>query len=255
MVDVSSKLQLVDIDQICLHEAHEPSRLVDTCEAIEEEGVLRHPPLAVLMRDGRYLILDGAHRTCALQNLGCRRIPVQVVEQDEFLLEAWVHLVPIGPWLGQLRDDSSLNWVTHISNGWPIAQLVEQDGQTYFLHPKGSEDDAFVRLDAWHRVVEAYSKEYPVQRMPESSNPPPEAGKVILRYPACSLSELEELVMAGRVLPAGVTRFVVSGRLLNLRIPLHLLTDPLSPGEWERLCARWSESLRLYSEAVYYCEV
>lgn len=60
---------------------------------------------------------------------------------------------------------------------------------------------------------------------------------------------------AGRVLPAGVTRFQINGRLLNLKIPLHLLHRDSDVSEWERLRHVWRRSLRLYTEQVYLCEI
>ncbi|BCU80733.1 bifunctional transcriptional regulator/O-phospho-L-serine synthase SbnI [Polycladomyces abyssicola] len=255
MTNLLSTLQLIDTDQICLHEAHEPSRLHRICEAIKREGVLRHPPLGIRMRDGRYLIIDGAHRTCALKKLGCLRIPLQVVTKEEVMLESWEHMVPVGTWLDRLRHHPRLRWEERVDEANPVAEVVEQDGRSFFLVPVEECNHALSRLHLWHEVVDAYSRNCAVQRLPQGGGQLPDEGKVILRYPVCRLEELEQIVLSGNVMPAGVTRFVVSGRLLNLRIPLHLLTQQVISDEWEKLCRQWSDSLRLYDEPVYYCEV
>ncbi|WP_157729352.1 ParB N-terminal domain-containing protein [Tumebacillus algifaecis] len=252
MIGVLSNLHLVKADDICLHEAHESKRLHLTSEAIREEGVLRHPPLAVRMRDGRCLIIDGAHRTCALQQLGCRYIPLQLVEAHDFTLEAWHHLVPVGPWLDDLQLDPTLQFTTERPDGQPLAELVKSDGSVLYLSC-GAEEN---RFQAWHRIVGAYSEEYRVNRLAPHASYQLDAHHVVLRYPAVRLDELETAVFAGQLMPAGVTRFSVRGRLLNLRIPLSLLFDEeRAHEEWAKLCMYWSNTLRLYSEAVYLCEV
>lgn len=255
MSGVLSKLKLVDLDQVCLHEAHECTRLLETSRAIEEEGVLRNPPLAVQMRDGRYLVIDGAHRTGSLHCIGCQRVPLQVVEEGEFELEAWSHAVAVGEWLDGLMQDPFLR-CTEQWAGEPIAEMEMADGTVRYFYPAERVDDPIVRLEAWHKVVTAYTEVQSVTRVAPSAPYLIRQGTVLMRYPACTLGQLEEVVMADHVMPAGVTRFTVPGRLLNLRIPLGVLTvEAVDGAEWERLCGQWESGLRLYSEAVYLCEV
>lgn len=289
MYDAISQLKVVDMDQICLHETHECVRLDKTCQAILVEGVLRNPPLAAKMKDGRYLILDGAHRTCSLQKLGCLRSVVQLVHDDFFQLESWHHVVPTGDWLDRLLQDTSLRIEpapllatesTHVlatdsalllatqsaSNSAtessslptiePVATLVDSAGTEYYLYPATAADDPSARLNAWHQIVTSYCRDHSVQRIAAGEVTIPSPGHVLLRYPATTVEELDALVTANQVMPAGVTRCIVQGRLLNLRVPLDLLTAPTFQQDvWEGLCDRWKQSLRLYSEAVYLCEV
>lgn len=57
-------------------------------------------------------------------------------------------------------------------------------------------------------------------------------------------------------MPAGVTRYMVNGGLLNLQIPLKLLLESqFVQEEWDQYREQWADSLRLYSEPVYLCEV
>jgi len=254
-MNVISSLQVVETEKICLHEEHETTRLKDTCSALSEEGVLRHPPLAMRMRDGRYLILDGAHRTAALRHLKCRWIPVQVVEPADFRLEAWDHVVPIGPWIHKLRNELSLCWEANHSGKPPVAEIIFSDGKSFFLYPNDKQDDLRNTLDVWHRIVGSYSKSCTVQRKAQGSVLLPDEGTVCLRYPVYTIDEIEKIVTSGLVMPAGVTRFLVSGRLLNLRIPISMLkSSTFNSGEWEGYCRQWEGSLRLYAETVYLCE-
>jgi len=46
---------------------------------------------------------------------------------------------------------------------------------------------------------------------------------MVISYRRFTPAELVEVVLAGEVLPAGITRFVVQERVLNVRYPLGLL--------------------------------
>ncbi|MCP3143654.1 ParB N-terminal domain-containing protein [Pyxidicoccus xibeiensis] len=250
------ELRLMPVERVCIHEGHEPSRLDETCRAIAAEGVLRHPLLGTLMADGRALILDGAHRTQALRELGCVRLPVQWVEPRAFSLEAWTHLVPKGPWLTELRRNPSLRWSQAVEcAGRLLAEVVDDAGVRHPVHAATPERDILSILPAWQRVVEAYTGTGAVRRVPDGAVHHPEPGMVLLRYPACPLEEVEAVVSAGRRMPPGVTRFVVQGRYLNLRIPLELLRSPAdTEAEWKALVAHRLGALRFYAEGVYLCE-
>ncbi|WHX28272.1 ParB N-terminal domain-containing protein [Brevibacillus agri] len=253
MNHVLSSIQVVDSDQVCLHEDHEPNRLDDTCQSISQQGMLLHPPIARRMQDGRYLILDGAHRTAALQKIGCRRIPVQVVTDADYQLEAWAHLVPFGPWLNGLLQHDAFLWKEEQQvEQAHIATIVYADGSKNYV--SASEDGAGSthRLRLWQQIVQSYSSSYPVRRIPHGMNVLPEADMVCLRYRPYTMEEIETIVTQGHVMPAGVTRFLISGRLLNLKIPLSLLLDPrFDEQEWEAYRQHWASSLRLYAETVY----
>lgn len=256
MHDVLTGLQVIDIDKICLHETHECMRLDKTCQAILEEGVLRNPPLAAKMRDGRYLILDGAHRTCSLRKIGCLRSVVQVVEEGQFMLSAWNHLVTAGDWLQELAAHPMLLLTEEpLAAAEPVAIILDSNGKSLHVYPSQDLEEPQSRLEAWHRVVAAYSSDQAVQRIAQGDLQLPPEGSALIRYPVATLDELDRIVSSGQVMPAGVTRCIVQGRLLNLRVPLSLLNTPeFAEQEWQQLCARWSHSLRLYSEAVYLCE-
>lgn len=252
MIHVLSSLQVADSDQICLHEEHEPGRLQDTCRAMTEQGVLLHPPLAKRMQDGRYLILDGAHRSAAMRQIGCRYLPVQVVDDSQYQLTAWDHLVPIGSWLYGLLHDAAFYWQGEQLDRQQLAEIVYPNGKRLYVYPADSELDTPATLRLWQRIVRAYSSKYAVKRIPQGLADLPDEGMVRLCYPVCPIERIEAIVAAGQAMPAGVTRFLISGRLLNLRIPLSLFTGSRFDGqEWENYLRHWESSLRLYAEAVY----
>lgn len=77
------------------------------------------------------------------------------------------------------------------------------------------------------RALWALRKVYPqggvVRRVNLGSVVRTAAGEAMLFYRRFTPAELAEVVSAGEVLPAGVTRFIVEERVLNVRYPLGLL--------------------------------
>ncbi|AKF95960.1 ParB N-terminal domain-containing protein [Brevibacillus laterosporus] len=254
MIDVIKSLQLLDREMICFHEEYEPNRLNQTTLAIEREGLLRHPPLAMKLHDGRYVILDGAHRVHALQKLGCKRVVVQLVNPKNILLSAWDHIIPEGRWMEQLYQNQEIRWEKKEKEETPLAVLHTNNGVSYlYLKERGA--SLFTVLFIWHQIVRAYKQAHEIIRI-ASGKEYELKGMTRLCYPIYSLEELEQIVLANKVMPAGVTRVTVDGRLLNLNIPLSFLRNSnLEQMLWQNYLEKWSRSLRLYTESVYLCEV
>lgn len=73
-------LLLLDPRLLRPHEETDTVRLRKVRQAIDEEGVLRFPIVA----DKQTLtILDGHHRVEALKSLGCRFVPVQLLDYGD----------------------------------------------------------------------------------------------------------------------------------------------------------------------------
>jgi hypothetical protein len=251
-MNVLSSLHLIEIERICLHEPTENVRLTKTLQEIQTDGFLRNPLLATPMQNGRFLLLDGAHRTHALQALHCKRVPLQVINSTDIQLDAWEHLVAIGEWLEQLKQDPTLYWSSTTQQNVPMIEIMEPNGIKHCVYFK----EKNTQLDTWHRIVSSYNKHNQVHRVPKGSYLSPDKDQVLLRHPTLTLTEIKEVASQNRTVPAGVTRFMVQGRLLNLNIPINLLTSSSTDKiRWDKLCTEWSKKLRHYSEGVYLCEV
>lgn len=257
MIDVVGALELVEFSRLCLHETHEAVRLDSICRSIEMSGVLKHPPLAVPMQRGdHFLIIDGAHRTMALQRLGYRRIPVQVVTEESFVLGMWEHLVPDGDWVRALQADERLRWEREVwtEERW-LAEVVMADGTRWKVYAQELAIDLPGQLALWHEIVESYALRCYVNRQPMGTLAVPASGQVLVRFPGYSFQELERVLESGITLPAGVTRFEIEGRLLHLNIPLEVLQGEQVDAEaWSRLQEEWRRKLRFYNRGVYLCE-
>jgi hypothetical protein len=255
MTDILEKLRLIETSRICLHESIEKRRLECICREIQESRVLSHPPLAIKLKNGQYLVIDGAHRTLALKTLGYKKIPVQVVEENQYSIGAWEHLVSLGDWFEHLQMESSIRWETKQSEEQPIVEIIQSDMSRLMLYQQDMTKGLFQYIQLWHLIVDTYTFSHDVNRQPKGSIKIPLCGTALIRFPSFKLEDLEKVVENGYLLPAGVTRFEIEGRLLNLYIPLEVLNDvPFIQESWQQLLTKWRKKIRHYSKGVYLCE-
>ena len=91
-------LRIVPIDRLVEHEYNDEQRTAPLATRLEAEGVLKNPPIVARLEDGddpRYVVLDGANRTTALQTLGYPHSLVQIVDYEDppVTLSTWHHVV------------------------------------------------------------------------------------------------------------------------------------------------------------------
>ena len=82
------RFELLDVNKLKSHEETRPELLDSLVKEIRNDGYLRKP---VLVEDRHYVILDGHHRYEALKKLGCKKIPVYLVDyyDDAIYLTTW----------------------------------------------------------------------------------------------------------------------------------------------------------------------
>ncbi|MDQ3826909.1 MAG: ParB N-terminal domain-containing protein, partial [Actinomycetota bacterium] len=235
-------LRVVPVNMLFPHEYHDPQRVDQLAARITAAGVLANPPLVVAMPDGeRYMVLDGATRTAAFQKLGYPHIVVQVVDpqQNNIHLNTWFHAVR-GESPPALRDQAHAVAGLRLSER-PIDQLAhdlwergalgylvtaEREG---FLLEHGENPSGADWLDVLTELVDRYGRWGMVERTLVDdvnvlgSQYADLAGLVV--FPQFTLDVVLQLVAKGRLLPAGITRFLVSGRILRLNVPLAMLTN------------------------------
>lgn len=255
-MNLKSSLQLIEIYKIMLHEPYEPARLIKIKNAINLERVVRNPIIALSLDNDKYLVLDGAHRLNALKEMGCRRVPLQIVDSNQLVIQAWHHLVSTGEWLEKLLNHPSIDVTkTCRKNDEPIASLSFHDNEQLYLYVKESNFNISKKLEVWHEIVNSYSNNQEVTRLSASNKEGPKPGFVRLHYPATCLETIRKVVQLEKLFPAGVTQFIVNGRFLNLRIPFQfLISENVNELEWEIMCKHLEDNLRLYSENVYLYE-
>lgn len=229
-------LRFVDLDQVVPHEAVDPRRSERLAEAIRRSGVLRNPPIVASVGE-RYVVLDGATRTAALRAMGLRHVVVQdVTVEDGLGLETWHHVVRDLP-AGDLRRIlAGIEGISvrecpgeeahdRVVESGALCSVRFHSGPALILDATGGGN----RFDALAAVSDAYLSAAAVSRTLERDMAkiaawyPDSTG--LVEYPEFTVEQVLLAARSGRLLPAGVTRFLVPGRVLRLEVPLEILED------------------------------
>jgi len=118
MKEIFSKIKIIPIDRILLHEGVVNDWTQKLSLHIDHDGVVKNP-IIVTRYQGRYIALDGMHRVTALKALGCRDIVVYEVDYDDpsIGLYGWDALIldpcPIDEILQGFAARESLELVRH----------------------------------------------------------------------------------------------------------------------------------------------
>ena len=248
MIPSLNDLRLVELERLILHEAHDEDRLTSLRGRIEAEGEQRNPVIVSSQGDC-CLVLDGAHRVRALEELGCRLVLAQFVKPPE-RAESWAHLLD-GVGLPELRGVEQLE-VSKWQRGSRLAEVEVADGRRIFLHSR--EEGLLAEVRALWALQSLYPKGV-VRRVEPNGHLDLAEGEVMVRYRPFAPEELVEIVRSGAVLPAGITRFRVRERVLGVRYPLEKMWDRDAPTRNAELKAfvesLWKENrIRYYEEPV-----
>ncbi len=90
------ELIMLPSERLVTHEEVDPRRIARLAQRIQDEGIFKHPPIvAAIPGDPNYVVLDGANRTVAMQELGMPHIVAQLVEyrEPQVILDTWYHVV------------------------------------------------------------------------------------------------------------------------------------------------------------------
>ncbi len=262
-------LELVPIEQVVPHEQIDEKRVARLMDRLEEDGRLVNPPVTIFWQ-GRYVVLDGATRSTAFRRLGYPHLIVQVVrpEQQDFELHTWYHAI------SSPRPFAELQEVLSQIEGLRLSPLPMSAIQTafqqpnalcYFLARDGSATLAQAahgadRLVVMNALVAAYTTWGEVERtlltdLTRLLAQFPQMTAVAV-FPQFQPADVFNSASAGNLLPAGLTRFVIPGRILRLNAELDRLKrdEPLAAKRaWfnkflEEKLAR--SRLRYYQEPV-----
>ncbi|MGA7272913.1 MAG: NAD(P)-dependent oxidoreductase, partial [Acidimicrobiia bacterium] len=262
-------VRFVPLERVVPHEATDPRRAERLARRLSEEGVMRNPTIVAAIGD-RYVVLDGATRTDALRLLDSPHAVVQDVGvEDGLSLETWHHVVrrlPVGQ-LADLLGGLEGIWLEEVEGHSPHQRMIEYGGLCSVT--SATDDQAFVlhaaegrnRFQAVASVAETYIAEALVSRTLERDvrrlhgwYPDMTA---LVEYPEFTVEQVLLAARSGTLLPAGVTRFIVPGRVLHLDVPLELVTGDQSLEEKNRwLHDHLTEKerageIRYYREPVY----
>ncbi len=268
-------LKVVSIGLVVPHEHIDMKRVSRLMERLEDDGRLMNPPLTTYWK-GRYVILDGATRYSSLKNLGYPHAIVQVVDKDQagFQLHTWYHAISAEdkPEAGQTFAELAER--LRRIEGIHLSPLQHEDAQDalrrpgslcYFSDREGNLTLAEAvpgapKLQVMNGIVDAYNEWGIVERtlLTDIDRLVAQFPKLVAVaiFPQFAPEEVFDAAAAGDLLPAGLTRFVIPGRILRLNADLERLKrdEPLAEKRaWfdNFLSSKLSRSrLRVYQEPV-----
>ena len=266
-------LEIVPIELVTPHEHIDQKRVTRLMERLEVDGRLVNPPVTTYWK-GRYVILDGATRYSALQRLGYRFAIVQVVDETQagFQLHTWYHAISAesespadfallearlrsiaGLHLRPLAPESARQ---ALEQPQALCYFLTRDGNLLLAELAGGAS----RLAVMNALVDAYNAWGNVERtlLTDTERLLAQFPRLVAVaiFPQFAPAEVFDAAAEGDLLPAGLTRFVIPGRILRLNADLERLKRDEPPAEkraWfnEFLGGKLSRSrLRYYQEPV-----
>ena len=237
-------LVLAPVTNVTPHEAADQKRVQRLVARLKEEGRLVNPPVTTFW-NGRYVVLDGATRYAAFKQLGFRDIIVQVVapHQPGLELHTWYHAISheaetFADLQEQLRRIKGLKLLqladkelrSALADSRTLCYFLDRHGRAVLAQDTGERD----RLQVMNDLVDTYSRWGSVERtmltdLPRLLAQFPQLQTVAI-FPQFAREEVFDAASDGRFLPAGLTRFVIPGRILRLNADLERLQrdEPLA---------------------------
>jgi hypothetical protein len=234
-------LELVPTELVIPHEQVDEKRVARLMGRLEEDGLLVNPPVTTFW-NGRYVVLDGATRSTAFKWLGYPHLIVQVVppDEDRFELHTWYHVISSGQKVAQrpfvalqehLAEIPGLQF--HSLDPHSLHHIFDDPAVLcYFLDREGRATAALAapdhnRLAVMNDLVASYTRWGNVERtlltdLPRLLTQFPQMTAVAI-FPQFKPEMVFEVASQGGLVPAGLTRFVIPGRILRLNADLSRL--------------------------------
>ena len=250
------ELKIVPVKNIIIHEHFDKTRSPKLAKRIEEDGVLKDPPIVARLGEGKYVHLDGANRITVFQEedlLNCQHILVQIVgyfDPESVKLSTWCHLT-------QQDKDSFLSrlqgkGIEHLPMDCDAARalisegdgvlccLFFRDGDVFGVKSGG---DLESRVKLMNEVVNTYegrierdsleTEKGEWERQINGLFEKHEDCNIIVAFPKFTPKQIVQIATRLAIdenredaikIPPGVTRHIVlEGRALRINFPLSVL--------------------------------
>jgi phosphoglycerate dehydrogenase-like enzyme len=262
-------LRIVPADKVFPHELFDQKRVTRLAEGLLASGQLKNPPLVMETEKG-YMVLDGATRSTALRQLGLPHMLVQIFKADAegLQLKTWYHVIrqmDKANLLALLRSLPNTELMASTAEAVAEEQLAYgslcyvqfSDGLVYLVQARSGVN----RLEALNQLTTAYidashTSRTLIREMAQLQHEFPDMTALVV-FPVYAVEQVIQLAQAGRRLPAGITRFIVPGRILRVNVDLEMLGADQSLREKNRwlheqlLDKQRNGRIRFYAEPVY----
>ncbi len=269
-------LRILPLNLLVEHEYNDVQRTAPLAQRLEAEGLLKNPPIVAPIGEGdpRFMVLDGANRTTALSSLGYPHVLAQVVRYEEpaITLTTWHHLIS---GIESEEFTQLLNSVDGV-DVFPLdllharAALARRECLMYVMRADKKVFAARPRLPGLfvheqnqllNELVDTYKERGRVHRaMTDSLD---EALRLysdlagVIVFPKYDAFEIMALARDGELLPAGLTRHLIQGRILRVNYPLSELKSKESLEAKNARLQEWlrnkmaSKEVRFYGEMTF----
>ena len=273
----SPDLRIVPLDAVIEHEYNDDQRTTPLVQRLQIEGLLKNPPLVVPLETGaagptRYVVIDGANRCTALEQLGYHYVLVQVVgyTPPQVTLSTWHHAVTgidlevfrrglySVPGL-DVRVTDTLSARADLARRDLIAYTLLSDGRV--LADRDPVHSLHTQNRLLNAMVDTYITQGGLQRtiavdLAEVAGLYPDLTALVI-FPNYEPAEVLALARDGELLPPGLTRHLIQGRVLRVNYPLaDLRSDDALEAKNARLQG-WLKTkfaqreVRFYGEATF----
>ncbi len=265
-------LRMLPSSNLVTHEDCDPRRVEKLSQRIKQEGVFKHPPIvAEIPGTDRFVVLDGANRTTAVQSLGMPHIVAQLVhyEEPEVVLDTWYHVVagmPVDDFEGALTQVTGLE-LELVSLDDARQALAAQRAAAYIVCESGVRIAVNTRgllcpdVRLLTDIVSAYRGQSDIFRASndlwEKQKPYYPGITALVIFPRLCPLDVIEAARSGEKVPTGITRHIIAQRALNINIPLWILAVDWSLARKEQWLHDWlmermsSDAIRYYSESTF----
>jgi len=267
------QVEVILIKDILVHEELDPSNSKELINFLKKSQTLSNPIIVASLGGKKYLQLDGMNRIHSFKTLGIKTITAQIVDyndQEKIELSSWLHILKgdIKEFLNFIKKDKSLivsqgkmdqvghRYIKEKDFG-RLCSIVTNKKEVFFISTGGNFSEKIKRMNYLvsfyknnlsrgalpytlnHDSIKNFFKQYPNDN-------------VIVIFPTFTPQQIIESAKSGVLLPTGITRHLVKGRVLNIDLPLSLFNNKKSPKEQneEQDKILLKKRSRLYEEAT-----
>lgn len=271
-------LRVIATGQLLLHEHHDPQRSWPLVENLRASETLVNPPIvAPMKRTGegqiipsssadQFVVLDGANRSFAFNELAYPHLLVQVVDYNspQMTLDVWGHVISdlaVADLLAELQclPDLAVQEDQRENVEGASAYLLT-DGKRYAVVSRG--DDIHRRNRNLSEIVAIYGRNAVLNRTTvrrfEDVLPQYPSASGLMIFPPMVPDDILTAAQHQAYLPPGVTRHIVQGRAIQVNFPLAILRDgATSTDAKNEMLRNWVQKklanrrVRYYAESTY----
>jgi phosphoglycerate dehydrogenase-like enzyme len=261
-------LAVVPLDKVLPHEMIDPRRVENLIKKFDASDVFTNPPV-VAACNGHYVVLDGATRVSAFKKKGHPHIIVQILKETEnCILDTWFHairkidtdrllaILDELPEITVAKSDLESVQAGMVEHGG-LCYIQTVDKTIYHVQPEAGVN----HLEALNKLTHAYIDASHVTRTLDDridsllEEFPDLAGVAV--FPVFTLDQVLQIAEAGNVMPAGITRFIIPGRVMRLNADFNTLVSNMNLDEknawlYDLVMDRLNEDrVRYYAEPIY----